>query len=110
MKKALIALAVVLIAGTGSVQAEERITCPEIDNSNNWSAHGILSSWNKQIDYFKTEYVRVNFDACLKCKRFVDEAAYTKEFIGQGGTNGKVPGVQWNYDATCFDLNAIPEE
>lgn len=71
-----------------------------------WIAAGILTTQNREMNYFKTEYVQLgNFESRSRCLDVVKSFAMTDEYIGIGGTDNKVPGLQWNYDATCVQLN-----
>lgn len=93
MKRALI-VAAVFAAMTAQARAE------------NWSAVGILTTHNKQLDYFKTEFVKIDgfksHDDCYKAVKFESGSS---DYIGLGGTNKRVPEVQWNYDADCMKIN-----
>ena len=105
MKKTLIALAIVAIAGTGTAHAEERrIVCPVDDPPGRWLVDGFLASWKEDIGYFKTEHISKEFKTCKMCKKYVDMYAYTEESVGRGGTDGRVPGFDWNFDGTCGDF------
>lgn len=89
MKKALIA-AMILMALTAQAQAER------------WSAAGILTTKIKGVPA-KTEFFELDgFDSSDLCWATVKKYSHTNEYIGEGGTNDKVPEVQWNYDGDCF--------
>lgn len=93
MKKALLAAAVFL-AMTAQAKAE------------NWIAVGILTKQNVKMNYFDAEYVEIKgFKNRESCMQVVHGEANTDEYIGVGGTSGKVPGLHWNYDATCIHIN-----
>lgn len=97
MNKTLLA-ALVFISST-SAQAQYVST-------GNWVASGILTTQNRDLGYFKTEYVELRpFDTKERCEAQVAAFAKTSESIGKGGTDRKVDGVEWNYDATCYMIN-----
>lgn len=99
MKNALIAAAVFMsFQGTANADLQFSVAA--------WSAAGILTTQNRDLGYFKTEYVALGpFDTEARCKEAVSMFAMTDEYVGTGGTNKHVDGVQWNYDGTCFRLN-----
>lgn len=88
MKKLMIAA--VLMMFVGAAQAER------------WSAAGILTTKIKGVPA-KTEFFELDgFDSYELCWATVKKYSHTNEYIGEGGTNDKVPEVQWNYDGDCF--------
>ena len=90
----LITAAVFLLALANSVKA------------GTWTAVGILVTQNDKMDHFKAEFVRIDdFDSYDKCIDTITMLAHSNEFIGKGGTNHKVPRVDWNYDADCVHVN-----
>ena len=106
MKKTLIALA--MIAGTGSAHAGDKFKefiCPANAKEGKWVAIGMATAWNADHQYLKTEVQKWEFKTCKKSKEIVDLFAKTDEYVGEGGTNGHVPAIQWNYDGTCADFN-----
>lgn len=75
-------------------------------HAENWSALGILTTHNPKMNHFKTEFVEIKgFKSREACEQVLTPQMETDEYIGKGGTNGKVPGLQWNYDATCVHIN-----
>lgn len=87
MKKAIL-IAALLVAT--SAQAER------------WSAAGILTTKINGVPA-KTEFFELdNFESAELCWAAVRKYSHTDEYIGKGGTNDKVPEVQWNYDGDCF--------
>ena len=93
MKMTLIAAAVFL-AFQSQAQAE------------NWIAVGILTKQNVKMNYFDAEFVEIKgFKSRESCMQVVHGEANTDEYIGVGGTSGKVPGLHWNYDATCVHIS-----
>lgn len=67
-----------------------------------WSAVGILTT-RVQGEEARAEFVEMDdFETAELCSRVVNRESHSDDFIGKGGTNGKVPQVQWNYDAHCI--------
>lgn len=72
----------------------------------NYTAVGILTTQNQQMNYFKTEFVKIEgFKSLEDCNDRVKAESHSEDFIGKGGTNHKVPGLQWNFDANCMHIN-----
>ncbi|GKS68959.1 hypothetical protein W03_09630 [Nitrosomonas sp. PY1] len=89
MKKALLVLSVSALITAQPVFAEK------------WSAIGLLTTQVKN-QQAKVEFVEIDdFESRDACMTMVMSEAMSNEYIGQGGTNGKIPPVQWNYDADC---------
>lgn len=66
-----------------------------------WSAIGILTTQIKGQEA-KVQYVEIdNFESEELCRQVVLRESYSEDYIGIGGTNHKLPSVQWNYDANC---------
>lgn len=66
-----------------------------------WAAVGMLTTQIKGQDP-QVKFVRIpNFDEDL-CDRFLKVESHSDDFIGKGGTDGKVPGMQWNFDGKCI--------
>ncbi len=92
MKKAYasIVTAVILSTALSTAMAEK------------WSAVGLLTTQVKGQSA-KVEFLEIDdFESRDSCMNMVMSEAMSKEYIGQGGTNGRLPEVQWNYDADCW--------
>lgn len=71
-----------------------------------WVCEGILTMQNDEHRYYESQHVRLGpFDTKERANAAVRMFAKSDEFIGEGGTNGHVDRVDWNYDATCIQLN-----
>ena len=67
-----------------------------------WSAIGILTTQVKGEEAV-ARYVEIDdFESLEACAKVVLHESLSGDYIGKGGTNGKVPEVQWNYDAACI--------
>lgn len=108
MKKVLTALIVMLIASSPAFAIkpvdDKKFECPANwrDKPGVWAALGFATKQNDLKGYYETEYVRIDFKNCEACVKLTDDIAMSNESIGTGGTNGRVDGFEWNYDATCF--------
>lgn len=101
MKKAIIAAAILLSASQAQALTLGGYT-------GTWTATGILTTQNVEHGYLKTEYVAIpGFKSEADCLREVAKLSSSDDFIGQGGTNRKVPEIQWNYDAVCVKINDL---
>lgn len=101
MKKVFLAVALSLVASQASAS-------PFSGYTGTWTAAGILTSQNVEHNYLKTEYVAIpGFKSEADCLREVAKLSSSDDFIGQGGTNRKVPEIQWNYDAVCVKINDL---
>jgi hypothetical protein len=77
-----------------------------LSHAANYTAVGILTTYNKQMNYFKTEFVQIpGFKSAEDCDAAIGKETGSDDYIGVGGTNGKVPGLQWNFDANCMKVN-----
>lgn len=66
-----------------------------------WSAIGILTTQVKGEEAH-ARYVEIDdFETLEMCRQVVGRESHSDDYIGKGGTSGKVPSVQWNYDANC---------
>lgn len=66
-----------------------------------WTAVGMLTTQIKGQDP-EVEFVRIpDFDQDL-CDSFLKAESHSSDHIGQGGTDGKVSAVQWNFDGKCI--------
>ena len=67
-----------------------------------WFAAGLLTTQGKgqaaKVEFIETD----GFDSRATCQHFINSEAFSKEHIGVGGTNGKLPAVNWNYDGDCW--------
>ena len=67
-----------------------------------WFAAGLLTTQVKgqaaRVEFIETD----GFDSKATCQHFVRSEAFSKEHIGVGGTSGKLPAVNWNYDGDCW--------
>lgn len=72
----------------------------------NWTLLGILTIQNQKHHVLKHEFVRVegfkNESDCWDASR---RLGYSSEYAGQGGTNSKVPGYQWDFNSDCIKVN-----
>lgn len=67
-----------------------------------WTALGLLTT-KVQGQPAKVELVEIDgFDSKQTCQFVVTSEAFSKEHIGVGGTNGKLPRVDWNFDGDCW--------
>ena len=67
-----------------------------------WSAIGILTTQVKGEEAH-ARYVEIDdFETLDMCRQVVMRESHSDDYIGKGGTSGKVPSVQWNYDAHCI--------
>lgn len=72
----------------------------------NWSALGILTTHNKDLGYFKTESIKIDgFKSREDCEKTVKFESGSSDYVGVGGTNKRVPGIHWNFDADCLKIN-----
>lgn len=77
------------------------LVCQSPAMAEKWSAIGILTTQVKGEEAH-ARYVEIDdFETHDLCKQVVNRESHSDDYIGQGGTNGKVPSVQWNYDANC---------
>ena len=77
------------------------VACSDPAQAEKWSAVGILTTQVKGEEAH-ARYVEIDdFETLEMCRQVVGRESHSDDFIGKGGTNGKVPSVQWNYDANC---------
>lgn len=68
-----------------------------------WGARGILTMQNRELNYFRTEYVEPDgrFDTEKDCYDHFRVVTSSNDYVGTGGTDGRVAEVQWNLDVLC---------
>ena len=75
-------------------------------HAENWTLLGILTIHNHKQDVLKHEFVKVEgFKHEQDCSDASRRLGYSSEYAGQGGTNSKVPGYQWDFNSDCIKVN-----
>lgn len=68
----------------------------------NWVALGLLTTQVKG-QAANVEFVQVgDFESREACLAMVKSESMSSDYIGVGGTNGRLPQIQWNFDANCW--------
>ena len=79
--------------------------CKSPEPHGRWILDGWATKYQEQQGYYDVDHVTKEFKTCAMCTRWVQFYAHSDESIGTGGTNGRVPGLEWNLDATCFNAS-----
>lgn len=85
-----------------SVIAAGIFACQPPAHAEKWSAIGLITTQIKgqEADVKVKEFE--DFQTKELCVDFVSAYNKSPDYVGQGGTSGKVPRVDWNYEATCI--------
>ena len=67
-----------------------------------WSAVGILTTQVQGKDPVARPIEIDDFESKELCDAVVKVESRSQDYLGQGGTNGSLPIVHWNYDADCI--------